>query len=45
MPLCRYVVYCMQRVALLRSCGVIPVIVFDGGKLPMKQGEESARET
>ena len=40
---CRYVQYCMQRIALLQEHGVIPVVVFDGGRLPMKQDEESGR--
>jgi len=33
----------MQRIALLQENGVIPVVVFDGGRLPMKQEEESGR--
>ena len=40
----RHVNYCMQRVNLLRDNGVKPVIVFDGGRLPMKQEEESTRQ-
>lgn len=28
---------------MLRSCGVRPLVVFDGGKLPMKQDEEESR--
>eukprot|EP00884_Botryococcus_braunii_P003286 jgi/Botrbrau1/12959/Bobra.154_2s0018.2 len=36
--------YCMQRVELLRSSGVLPIVVFDGGRLPMKNEEESARK-
>lgn len=34
----------MGRVELLRRNGVIPLIVFDGGRLPMKAGEEGARQ-
>ncbi len=46
MPLscfCRYITFCMDRVRLLRSCGVVPVVVFDGGRLPMKALEEASR--
>ena len=28
---------------LLRGCGVEPVIIFDGGRLPLKADEESTR--
>ena len=41
---CRYVDFCMGRMELLRRNGVVPVIVFDGGRLPMKAGEEGARQ-
>ena len=40
---CRYVTFCMARVELLRSCGVEPVLVFDGANLPMKADEEGTR--
>jgi hypothetical protein len=33
----------MNRVRILQHSGVIPVIVFDGGRLPMKAGEEEER--
>ena len=33
----------MQKVHMLQQCGVQPVIVFDGGKLPMKAAEEGSR--
>lgn len=39
----RFVSYCMGRVELMRAAGVTPVIVFDGGRLPMKAGEEESR--
>jgi exonuclease-1 len=39
----RFVNYCMSRVELLRGNGVTPVIVFDGGRLPMKAEEEETR--
>lgn len=40
---CRFVAYCMKRVDLLQRAGVTPVIVFDGGRLPMKGDEEAFR--
>ena len=33
----------MRRVEMLRRHGVTPVIVFDGGRLPMKREEEGSR--
>jgi hypothetical protein len=39
----RFVNYCMSRVELLRGNGVIPIMVFDGGRLPMKAEEEETR--
>ncbi|KAB1221463.1 Exonuclease 1 [Morella rubra] len=39
----RHVEYCMHRVNLLRHCGVKPVLVFDGGLLPMKGEQENKR--
>lgn len=33
----------MQRIALLKRLGVVPVIVFDGGRLVMKTLEEGSR--
>jgi len=39
----RHVQYCMQKVQMLQQCGVQPVIVFDGGRLPMKAAEEGSR--
>ncbi|KXZ53691.1 hypothetical protein GPECTOR_6g608 [Gonium pectorale] len=38
-----YVRYFISRVEMLLSNGVIPVIVFDGCRLPMKQDEEESR--
>ncbi len=35
--------YCMKRVELLRRNSVEPVLIFDGGRLPMKASEEEAR--
>ncbi|KAK9828537.1 hypothetical protein WJX72_000649 [[Myrmecia] bisecta] len=42
-PTDRFVTFCMQRVNLMRHNGVIPVIVFDGDRLPMKGEEEGSR--
>ena len=39
----RYVTFCMARVELLRNCGVVPVLVFDGANLPIKGEEEGTR--
>ena len=39
----RYVIFCMARVELLRNCGVVPVLVFDGANLPIKAEEEGTR--
>ena len=39
----RYVGYCMRLVEMLRHHGVHPVVVFDGGRLPMKGEEEGSR--
>ena len=33
----------MQKVQMLQQCGVQPIIVFDGGRLPMKAAEEGSR--
>jgi exonuclease 1 len=43
-PTRRYVDFCMARVRLLRSHGITPYLVFDGGPLPAKLGTENARE-
>lgn len=42
MPL-RFVTYFLSRVRLLTSHGVAPLIVFDGGRLPIKGDEEESR--
>ncbi|OMO82801.1 XPG/Rad2 endonuclease [Corchorus olitorius] len=39
----RHIEYCMHRVNLLRHYGVKPVLVFDGGLLPMKIEQENKR--
>lgn len=33
----------MQKVQMLQHSGVTPVVVFDGGRLPMKAAEEGTR--
>ena len=40
---CRYIVSFMKRAHALRSVGITPVFVFDGGRLPGKAGEEADR--
>ncbi|KAI9101265.1 PIN domain-like protein [Phlyctochytrium arcticum] len=40
----RYVNYCMRQVQLLLDHGVKPLMVFDGGCLPMKTGTEEQRK-
>ncbi|KAJ1426192.1 XPG/Rad2 endonuclease [Sesbania bispinosa] len=43
MPTSRHIEYCMHRVNLLRHYGVKPILVFDGGLLPMKSEQENKR--
>jgi XPG N-terminal domain len=40
----RCVGYCMGRIQLLVACGVTPIVVFDGARLPIKAGEEGSRQ-
>jgi 5'-3' exonuclease len=40
---CRYINFFVSRVDMLRSHGVEPWVVFDGGRLPIKGDEESSR--
>ncbi|KNA21532.1 hypothetical protein SOVF_042330 [Spinacia oleracea] len=42
-PTSRHIDYCMHRVNLLRHYGVKPILVFDGGDLPMKGEQENKR--
>ncbi|GLJ40054.1 hypothetical protein SUGI_0820140 [Cryptomeria japonica] len=42
-PTQRHIEYCMHRVNLLRHHGVKPILVFDGGLLPMKAEQETKR--
>ncbi|KAJ0966231.1 hypothetical protein J5N97_027369 [Dioscorea zingiberensis] len=39
----KHIDYCMHRVNLLRHHGVKPILVFDGGFLPMKSEQETKR--
>ncbi|KZV21597.1 exonuclease 1-like [Dorcoceras hygrometricum] len=39
----RHIDYCMHRVNMLRHYGVKPILVFDGGHLPMKSEQEIKR--
>ncbi|KAJ8761987.1 hypothetical protein K2173_006589 [Erythroxylum novogranatense] len=43
LPTTRHIEYCMHRVNLLRHYGVKPILVFDGGILPMKIEQENKR--
>ncbi|KAM5587796.1 hypothetical protein ABKV19_006308 [Rosa sericea] len=43
LPTSRHIDYCMHRVNLLRHYGVKPILVFDGGLLPMKGEQENKR--
>ncbi|GJN17502.1 hypothetical protein PR202_gb04575 [Eleusine coracana subsp. coracana] len=40
----RHINYCMHRVDMLRHYGVKPILVFDGGFLPIKGDQETKRE-
>ncbi|KAK6087092.1 exo1 protein [Seiridium cupressi] len=42
-PTHKYVAYCMRRVKMMQHFGVTPYLVFDGGYLPSKAGEEAHR--
>ncbi|KAJ3074092.1 hypothetical protein HDU98_012120 [Podochytrium sp. JEL0797] len=42
-PTTAYIRFCMNRVALLKQHKIKPVLVFDGGCLPMKHHTESER--
>ncbi|PSS29025.1 Exonuclease [Actinidia chinensis var. chinensis] len=39
----KHIDYCMNRVNLLQHYGIRPILVFDGGPLPMKSEQESKR--
>ncbi|XP_055806470.1 exonuclease 1 [Solanum dulcamara] len=42
-PTTKHIDYCLHRVNLLRHYGVKPILVFDGGPLPMKNEQENKR--
>ncbi|KAL6845251.1 hypothetical protein ACP4OV_024746 [Aristida adscensionis] len=42
-PTTRHIEYCMHRVNMLRHYGVKPILVFDGGLLPIKSDQEIKR--
>ncbi|ORY50765.1 PIN domain-like protein [Rhizoclosmatium globosum] len=42
-PTTAYISFCMKRIALLKEHGITPLLVFDGGCLPMKHHTESER--
>ncbi|GLJ44125.1 hypothetical protein SUGI_0920180 [Cryptomeria japonica] len=39
-----YLQYCMNRINMLRYYNVVPVVVFDGGRLPSKAATEEERQ-
>ncbi|KAJ1698378.1 hypothetical protein LUZ63_006890 [Rhynchospora breviuscula] len=43
LPTTRHIDYCMHRVNMLRHHGIKPILVFDGGLLPMKADQEKKR--
>ncbi|ETS73777.1 hypothetical protein PFICI_14723 [Pestalotiopsis fici W106-1] len=43
-PTQKYVSFCMRRVRMMQHFGVTPYLVFDGGYLPSKAGEEAHRK-
>ncbi|KAG1347513.1 putative Exonuclease 1 [Cocos nucifera] len=43
LPTSKHIDYCMHRVNMLRHHGVKPILVFDGGLLPMKSDQEMKR--
>ncbi|KAL3519455.1 hypothetical protein ACH5RR_017604 [Cinchona calisaya] len=43
LPTSKHIAYCMHKVNMLRNYGVKPVLVFDGGLLPMKSEQENKR--
>ncbi|WOG85032.1 hypothetical protein DCAR_0104218 [Daucus carota subsp. sativus] len=42
-PTTKHIAYCMHRVNMLRHHGIKPILVFDGGHLPMKGEQENKR--
>eukprot|EP01122_Echinamoeba_exundans_P010328 TRINITY_DN3842_c0_g1_i1.p1 TRINITY_DN3842_c0_g1~~TRINITY_DN3842_c0_g1_i1.p1 ORF type:complete len:902 (-),score=200.96 TRINITY_DN3842_c0_g1_i1:136-2841(-) len=44
-PTDKYIAYCMKMVRMLQHFGVKPILVFDGGNLPIKREQESTRRS
>lgn len=42
-PTTAYIEYCMEWIRVLQSYAVTPILVFDGGPLPMKAHKEASR--
>ncbi|XP_062223041.1 exonuclease 1-like isoform X2 [Phragmites australis] len=42
-PTSRHIEYCMHRVNMLRHYAVKPILIFDGGLLPIKSDQETKR--
>jgi len=42
-PTTRYIDFCVKRLKMVIENGAIPLVVFDGGRLPMKKDTEAAR--
>ena len=40
----KFIVYCLRRVEMLLKHNIKVIMVFDGGKLPMKRETEESRE-
>lgn len=40
----RYVIYCLQRLKLLLNFNITPIVIFDGGTLPMKKQTNATRK-
>ncbi len=39
----KHIQFCVARIEMLKQHGVEPLLVFDGGKLPLKDDEEGSR--
>jgi exonuclease-1 len=42
-PTDKYLSFCLNRLSLLRRVGIVPIMVFDGARLPGKAGTEDRR--
>jgi exonuclease-1 len=43
-PTRKYIDYCVKKIKLLQHHKITPLLVFDGGNLPMKAGTEQDRK-